>query len=92
VLSYTRRHDDSITSTVTSRLNTRMYFREYSLFHYKALDPSFEQEYKRVRARYAYFLLKCRILSRKDSLNWHLKRLERPIKFNEYLRAIARRF
>jgi len=92
VLSYTRRHEDSVTSTVTSRLNTRLYFREYSLFHYKSLDPSFEAEYKSVRARYAYFLLKCRLLSNKDSLNWHISRLKRPIKFKEYLRAMARRF
>ncbi|MEN8229375.1 MAG: glycosyltransferase family 2 protein [Bacteroidota bacterium] len=92
VLSYTRRHDDSVTSTVTSRLNTRLYFREFSLYHYKSIDPFLETEYRKVRIRYAYFMLKSWLFSRKASLEWHRNRLKRPIRIGEYLKALFRRF
>lgn len=91
VLSYTRRHEDTYTSTVTSKLNTRMFFREYALFRYRSIDPSLENEYRRVRLQYAYFFLQNRILSRHDILDWHRNRLERPIKFKEYVLAVLRR-
>lgn len=92
VLSYTRRHESSITSTVTSKLNTRLYFREYSLHKYKALDPSLEADYKGTRLRYANFMMKNRLFSRTKALNWHLSRLQRPITFSEYANAFFRRF
>jgi len=91
VMSYTRRHDDSVTSTVTSKLNTRLYFKEYALHQFKSIDPSLEPEYRRIRIGYAYFFLKCRLFSRKKPLMWHRTRLARPITFAEYLQAIIRR-
>jgi len=91
VLSYTRRHEDSVTSTVTSKLNTRLFFWEFALFHYRSLDSSLETEYRKIRIRYAYFLMKSKLHGRKDTLNWHRKRLKRPIRFNEYLIAVGRR-
>lgn len=91
VLSYTRRHENTVTSKVTSQLNTRMYFRDYALFHFKSIDPSIESEYRRSRTQYAYFMLKTRLKSRKETLAWHKKRMKRPIKFNEYMRAIIQR-
>lgn len=91
VLSYTRRHDDSVTSKVTSKLNTRLYFWEFALFQYRSLHPSLETEYRKVRISYAYFLLKSKLRSRKKILAWHRDRLERPIKFNEYIIAVGRR-
>jgi hypothetical protein len=91
VLSYTRRHDDSVTSKVTNKLNTRLYFWEFALFHYRSLDPSLEAEYRRIRISYAYLLLKSWFLSRKDTLKWHGDRLARPIRFKEYVAAAGRR-
>jgi glycosyltransferase involved in cell wall biosynthesis len=91
VLSYTRRHEDSVTSKVTSKLNTRLYFWEFALFRYLSLDPSLEAEYRKVRISYAYLLLKSKLRSRKKILAWHRDRLERPIKFNEYMIAVGRR-
>jgi len=91
VLSYTRRHEDTITSNVSDRLNTTLYFREFSLHKYKILDASLEKEYDRTRLRYAYFLLKSRFLSWNDTLDWHNDRLKRRIQFKEYLLAVIKR-
>lgn len=91
ILSYTRRHDDSVTSTVTSRLNTRLFFRAYALQQFKALDPSLEAHYKRIRTQYAYFMLKNKLKSEKDVLTWHGNRMKHPIRFKEYCRAVGQR-
>lgn len=91
VLSYTRRHQDSVTSTVTEKLNTRVFFREYALSKFKKTDHSLEAEYKNVRIQYAYFLLKNKLLSKKNILNWHHDRLKLPITFREYLHAMLRK-
>jgi len=91
VLCYIRRHEESISSTVSSQKNTRIYFWEYALFRYKSMEPTLEAEYRKVRIRYAYFFLKSRLLSRDKILQWHRERLERPIKFWEYLMAFLRR-
>ncbi len=88
VLSYTRRHENTVTSTVTSKLNTRLYFREYALFKFKSIDSSLEEEYKKNRNRYAYFMFRTRISSDTRKLEWHQNRLKRPISTGEYLRAI----
>lgn len=92
ILSYTRRHDSSVTSTVTSKLNTRLYFREYSLHKYKFLDPELEIAYRGIRLRYANFMMKNRLFSRTKALNWHRSRMQRPITFSEYGKALFRRF
>lgn len=91
VLSYTRRHEDSVSSKVADKLNTKVYFWEFVLHHFRSIDPSLELEYKRVRIRYAYFFFKCRLFSLKKPLMWHRTRLVRPITFAEYLQAIIRR-
>jgi GT2 family glycosyltransferase len=91
VLSYTRRHEDTVTSTVSSKLNTPLYFREFALSHYKSVDPSLEDEYKRIRIRYVYFLLKSKLLSRTKILNWHRDRLQRPVTFKEIVQAVLER-
>lgn len=91
MLSYTRRHDDSVTSTVTDRLNTRLFFREYALSTYRKMDASLEAEYKKVRIQYAYFVLKNILLLRNGILKWHRERLKRPIRFREYFQAMIRR-
>ncbi|MBN1187066.1 MAG: glycosyltransferase family 2 protein [Bacteroidales bacterium] len=91
ILSYTRRHEDSVTSTVTTKLNTFLFFREYVLFYYNSRDPSLEDEYRRERIRYAYFFLKNKLLRKKEILNWHRNRLKRPIRFIEYFLAVMRK-
>jgi len=91
VLSYTRRHGESVTSTVTSKLNTRLYFMEYALHHFIRLDPALKEEYRKTRLRYAYFWFKTILFRRKTVLAWHRTRLTRTIKLVEYLQAIAAR-
>ena len=91
VLSYIRRHEDSVTSTVAKVQDTRIYFWELALYRFRSLDPSLEAEYRKVRIRYAYFFLKNRLLSRNNVLQWHRDRLQRPITLKEYLSAAFRR-
>jgi glycosyltransferase involved in cell wall biosynthesis len=91
VLSYIRRHEASVTSTVTNVRQTRIYFWELVLFQFRSLDPALEIEYRKVRIRYAYFILKNTLLFRRSVLQWHQERLQRSITFLEYLQAIMRR-
>ena len=91
VLSYTRRHEESVTSTVTNELRTPLYFWEFVLYRYRSIDSSLDSEYRKVRIRYAYFFLKNILLSRNELLKWHRDRLQRPIKFKEYFQALVRR-
>lgn len=84
ILSYTRRHSESFTDSMTYQLNTHWNSREIILFKYKSNSLELQQTYKDLRLKYAYFLLTRKILRDKKCLEWHGKFLSRKFSFGEY--------
>ena len=92
VLSFTRRHEGTYTSKYVDRFRTSLNFREKELITYRHILPGLEQEYKKVRAFYGYYLLSCHFRGDKKSLEWHNKHLDedRRFAFTEYMKSIIR--
>jgi glycosyltransferase involved in cell wall biosynthesis len=90
VLSYTRRHNETYTSQISHRFQTSLYLREMELYKYRGLDPILEKEYKKVRRKYALFLLQQKLKGDKELIQWHRKYLDptRRIKWHESLKAL----
>ncbi|MDR3217837.1 MAG: glycosyltransferase [Dysgonamonadaceae bacterium] len=87
VLSYVRRHNIEIgktTSNTARKYNTYLNGIERTLYKRIAVFPDIPKIYKKHRLRYAWFLLKKRLINDKDCIAWHKKHLERPIKAKEY--------
>ncbi|MCK4747329.1 MAG: glycosyltransferase family 2 protein [Bacteroidales bacterium] len=91
VLSYTRRHNETVTKNVTNQLKTGFFFQERALFDFKEIDPELGILYKRLRSRYAYSLLKHRLSRNRKLVSWHTENLKRPITFGEYVTAVLKR-
>ncbi len=91
VLSYTRRHNETYTRTISEKFKTRYYASDTFLYRHLDLFPDLRPYYKNHRLEYAFYLLKCRILLNKKCLDWHNKFLENPITFPEYFKSILSR-
>ncbi len=91
ILSYTRRHNETYTSTISIRYRTDFYGKELLLRKFQDLDPSFNILYKKIRSEYAYFLFKSRLKNNKDCLNWHKKHLTKKFTISEYIKAFLTR-
>ena len=85
VLSYTRRHESTLTSTTSFRFQTSLNFRESELYKYKQLNKFLEQDYIKVREEYGLFLVKCFLKNDRKCLQWHREHLpkERGFKLVE---------
>lgn len=79
-LSYTRRHNESITSSMVYRLNTAVCFTDNQFNKFKDIIPHFSQEYRRHRANYARIYLKKILGFDRKWLKWHKEHLHK--KFN----------
>ncbi|MBN1182565.1 MAG: glycosyltransferase family 2 protein [Bacteroidales bacterium] len=71
VLSYTRLHEEALTSTTANRYNTTLNFRENALYSYKSGNALLEEEYLKVRERYGWFLLRRKLSGDKKCIEWH---------------------
>jgi glycosyltransferase involved in cell wall biosynthesis len=71
VLSYTRRHNESLTNNVIKKYNTFLSFKLMTIKRYMHLFPELERLYKRVRLDYAYYLLGLRLRADRKTLQWH---------------------
>lgn len=91
ILSYTRRHNETYTSTISNRYRTDFYGKELLFRKFRDQDPSFSILYKKIRSEYAYFLFKSRLKNNKDCLNWHKKHLTKKFTASEYLKAFLTR-
>lgn len=87
-LSYTRRHDESISDNLSYLCNTYFCSREILLFKYKGNNQRLTKYYKILRRQYAYFLLKKKLHGAKKCLDWHDKFLPRKFTFREYLEGV----
>lgn len=91
VLSYTRRHNETYTSTISLRFRTDYYSREMLLRKFVELDSSLEKEYQVVRLNYAYFLFSIKMKRNRDAIKWHMKYLQKNITYSEYIKALFTR-
>jgi len=88
ILSLTRRHSESETSTVVDILNTQLHGEEFRLHRFKEIFPEIEDKYKEVRRKYAYFLFKSYLKNNRECIKWHNKHLKRKIKLSEYIAGV----
>lgn len=88
VLSYTRWHPEALTSQICVRYNTFLNAKERRLFYFKDDLPEYQEEYKKHRYSYAYFLLKKKISNQKDCVNWHKGFLDRKFSGKEVFKGL----
>jgi glycosyltransferase involved in cell wall biosynthesis len=91
VLTYTRRHEKSDTTTSVFRYNTLLQFNEKVLWQYKGNDRYLNKLYKDARLTYAYFLFWKTITVDRETVNWHKKYIVRPFTLSEYILGILSR-
>jgi glycosyltransferase involved in cell wall biosynthesis len=85
VLSYTRRHESSISSSFVYRLNTPLCFTDNQMIKYADIIPDFKKNYKKLRIKYAH-VYKIKYLTRdKKWLDWHRKNLNNKMKLTEII-------
>ncbi|GAB4311601.1 MAG: hypothetical protein Kow00127_01610 [Bacteroidales bacterium] len=89
VLSYTRRHETSITTKVASQLNTSICFRDNQLRKYREFIPDFERYYRRHRNSYALLYFKFFTHRNHKALKWHRENLDNPIRWSEIFRSLV---
>jgi glycosyltransferase involved in cell wall biosynthesis len=91
ILSYTRRHSESGTSTIVHKLGTLHQHNELVLSRYRDIHPNVAALYKKARYDYAYFMLKSRLLHKVKTIEWHRKYFKGSFSGLEYLIAFATR-
>jgi glycosyltransferase involved in cell wall biosynthesis len=87
VLSFTRRHNETYTSTISIKFHTYHYFREMVLRKFKFMHDELNNEYQRIRLKYAYFIVKKWMCRDTDCIKWHKKYLTRKFSFGEYVKG-----
>lgn len=91
VLSFTRRHNETYTSNISEKFNTRYYAIEKFLSRHLDLFPELRPYYNYHRQNYAFYLLKRGLARDKECVEWHRRYLERPIGFFEYFKSFVSR-
>jgi glycosyltransferase involved in cell wall biosynthesis len=91
ILSYTRRHKESGTSTIVHKFGTLYQHYEYVLSKYLDVHEDIPKLYKNARLDYAYFHLKCLIFNKKRILEWHRKYFKGSFTTLEYFLAFLSR-
>ncbi len=88
ILSYTRRHSESGTSTVVFKNGTLYQHYEKVLFEYRHLSSEVNSRYKKIRREYAYFYFTKRITGQKKVIDWHKQYMVREFTAREVLVSI----
>ncbi|MCD4696067.1 MAG: glycosyltransferase family 2 protein [Bacteroidales bacterium] len=91
VLSYTRRHNESITNSIVYKLNTSICFRDNELQKYAEIIPGFKEYYKRHRFEYIILFVKKLLSGNKKWLEWHKTHLENKFTFPEVIKTLIKR-
>lgn len=91
VLSYTRRHESSITSSFAGKINTSICFKDNQLNKYASIIENFDRHYYRHRLSYADFYLGKLLRRDFDVIKWHNENLKNKIRFFEILKAFLPR-
>ncbi len=88
ILSYTRRHEESGTTTIVNKVKTIFQHDEKVYFDYLKEFPDLKIWYKKLRLKYASFYMFNIIYRRKKVLKWHRKYLIRPFTLQEYVLGV----
>ncbi|MGF1584839.1 MAG: glycosyltransferase family 2 protein [Bacteroidales bacterium] len=88
ILSLTRTHPESVTSTVTRKLYTPILGRENRLYRFREHFPELNKHYSIIRRRYAYFLIMNYLTLNIKNIKWHKKNLKRKITFSEFIAGV----
>ena len=88
VLSYTRWHPEALTSKICIKYNTFLNAKERRLFQFKDYLPEYQEEYKKHRLSYAYFMTKKKVSNQKDCVAWHNGYLTRKFTTGEIVKGI----
>lgn len=91
VLSFTRRHNETYTSNISEKFQTRYYATDTFLHHYLDVFPQLKPFYHHHRLNYAFFLIKKWFAGNKECLQWHKKYIKQPFRTSEYAKAILSR-
>ncbi len=89
VLSYTRRHPESQTSTVVFRYNTLHQLNEEVLYRFKGENRQLNKLYKKERIEYAYFYYMQR-MKRNKAYEWHKQNIDRWFTPSEYIKGFIK--
>lgn len=81
VLSYTRQHEEALTTTTSNKFSTHLNFRENALFTYKTGNSILEEEYRKARVKYGWFLFRRKLIGDKKCLEWHHQHIPPERKF-----------
>ncbi|MBA7578405.1 hypothetical protein ES708_20267 [subsurface metagenome] len=84
VLSFTRQHEEALTTTTSDKFTTSLNFRENALFTYKSGNPKLEEEYRKVRVKYGWFLFQRKLSGDKKCLEWHQQHIPPERKFTSH--------
>ncbi len=88
VLSFTRRHNETLTSKVSEKYNTSIFFKDFAISESLPIFPELRQYYSKHRMNYAWFLIKRWLARDKECLKWHKRFLIQPIRPSEYAKSI----
>jgi glycosyltransferase involved in cell wall biosynthesis len=91
ILTYTRRHKESGTSTTVHKLGTLYQHNELVLSKYLDIHSEVPKLYKKARLDYAFFYGKSFLLYKKRILDWHKKYYKGKFTLKEYVLAFLTR-
>jgi hypothetical protein len=91
ILSYTRRHKESGTSTIVHKLGTLHQHYVLVLSKYLDIHPEIAGLYKKARLDYAFFYGKSFIFRQNKILEWHKKYYKGGFTLKEYFIAFLTR-
>jgi glycosyltransferase involved in cell wall biosynthesis len=91
VLSYTRRHESSITNSVAKKLNTSICLRNNQLIKYAGIIENFNIHYRNHRLNYADFYLKRMLKNDGKTIRWHNENMKNKMTVIEIIRAFLPR-
>ncbi len=89
VLSFTRRHEESITSEISSKLDSSICFRDNQMVKYADIIDNFAKRYKEHRVFYAVLILKRMLRFKWDALRYQNRNLGNKLGPGEMLKALV---
>jgi glycosyltransferase involved in cell wall biosynthesis len=91
VLSYTRRHNSSITSSFAMKINTSICFKDNQMIKYAGIIENFKIRYRNYRLGYADFYVKRMLKNDIKTIRWHNENMKNKMKVMEILRTFLPR-
>jgi glycosyltransferase involved in cell wall biosynthesis len=87
VLSYTRRHKDTVSSNV-NRIHTNYANSYNSLYVRMQQYPALVSHFNSFKVFYAYFIIQLWLKRNRKALEWHMANMKRKLTFSDYMRSV----